>query len=413
MSRSAILVSLVCAAVTVWIGWWAYNTFELVEEEYLSDPSGEARRNPYLLAERFLNAVGQDAESQAGRERLRDLPTSADTMIVSDLGQNLNDTRHANLMAWVERGGHLIVAATLFLDDTDATGNALLDDLGVGLRRPDQVPDLPTIFGGDPDAETSTEDSGQALEDILRDRFSTVDITFEEGESATVNFSNYQYLDDTKGEADAFAQGEYGPHMMQFNRGEGLVTVMSDISFMQNPSSIGVRSRYQANSLAQHDNAWFLMLIAQTGGKVWILYNTAYPTLTELIWKRSPQVLLAFAVLVLAWLWWLSQQYGPKLQAAGGERRNILEQLLSTGNFEWTTDKGQRRVQLSRQRLLQELEYRHPQIARLNQEARCAYLADKSGLAPKDVSLALYAGWHGERDFIQITYLIQQLRDNL
>ena len=89
---------------------WFFANFERQTLEVPVGASMEARRNPFLAAERFLARLGIPVESVAGRDLLRQFPPTSDTLVVNGLGP-LNPERQEALRAWIEGGGHLVVEA--------------------------------------------------------------------------------------------------------------------------------------------------------------------------------------------------------------------------------------------------------------------------------------------------------------
>ncbi|MFT3734492.1 MAG: DUF4350 domain-containing protein [Rhodocyclaceae bacterium] len=98
---------------------------EWVETKHRVGTRPEARENDFLAAQRLMAAQGDKTDTVRDALTLRDLPTSA-TLLVGSAWDVQDAEQRKRLIAWVRRGGHLMLALT---DNTSGAG--ILDDLGV------------------------------------------------------------------------------------------------------------------------------------------------------------------------------------------------------------------------------------------------------------------------------------------
>ena len=379
-------------SLAVLISWWLGN-YELVEEQYRTGVSLEARRNPFLAAELFLREMGTDVESVHGRSRLQQLPPATDILLVNEFDGNLTPERYEKLLDWIDAGGQLIITANRLWNDKNKTsGNRLLDEFGIHLRPAK-------------DLKNDKLDLGSS---------EIINVDFDSGGSAKVVFNKYYHLDDVKKLASVTVNSNSGIHLLQIPYGDGLITVMSDNNFLKNPSSLTFAGfNFGSTSIAENDNAYFLWHLVGNDKKVWLIYNTHSPSISSLLWEKAPQFCVAFIILVIFWLWSTRNRFGPPLPAFETPRRNLLEHIQMTATYEWRQDKAENRLQHNRELLQQEIRTRHPNISSLEPSEQCAGLAKISGLAAEKVFQALYREWKTEREFIQITNLLRSLRQKL
>lgn len=86
-----------------------YLMYEKVEEEIWVGPSSEAKRNPFLAAQRFLTERGVTVVETTSELRFSELPASA-TVILSQVDTMLVSSSQIDAAVdWVQRGGSLIV----------------------------------------------------------------------------------------------------------------------------------------------------------------------------------------------------------------------------------------------------------------------------------------------------------------
>ena len=398
------LFGLILIGITAFV-IWLFQNYELVDEEIRTSMSKEARRNPFLAAELFLRESGVDVESVSGRNRLHELPSTRDILFVNNFGPNLSPPRHTALINWIESGGHLITTANKTWNaEKEESGDQLLDELGVRLysryRNYDDVDWL------DDDWENNTIDSSD---------HSPVEVNFDTGEVVKVLFDpNYELIDHDD-RASVLVGSAYGTHLMQIPLGDGLVTIMSDNRFLNNPKNLELFGQvlelsYYDSSIALHDHAYYLSLLIGTDSKVWLLYGMETEGLMKLLWHNAQMACISVIALILVWLWWQRNRFGPAIQTIEPARRNLLEHIHMCANFAWKLDKGQQLFQTNREQFLHWLAKKHPQISQLNTEEQSLRLAELSNLSANKIHHALFDDWKTEREFIQLTYTLQTLR---
>lgn len=377
-----LLIGLGAILLALFLSWF-FTNFERRSREIDSGYSAAAQRNPYLAAERFLARLGVPVESLAGRDRLRDLPPPDDTLVVNSLGV-LNAERQEALHLWVERGGRLIVEAVHLWDEDDSTEERrgyFLERYGVRLF----------------------EQAGRTnLFDVDDEVVAAVDIDDYQGE-LDVGFGVRYFLEDASGEASGHVVAEENVRLLQYEIGNGLLTVASDNRFLTN-SHIG-----------RHDHALFLALLADPpgNGKVWLLYDSGMPWLGALLWHRAPLVIISSLGLLIFFLWYQAGRLGPFVSGPAGDRRDLLAHLQASAGFLWRHGQGSRLTELSRGRIEQFWLRRHPTLRKLDQAGRVTWIAGRVGIAPTDVERVLYPKSVSEGDLVTDTVLLQRLWSSL
>ena len=113
---------------------WFINNHKQMEQEIRTDIAEEALRNPLLAAERFLQDIGQAAESRSDSELLSELPSTDDLILIHRLNTQLPDSYYDPLEEWMERGGGVVLMARS-LSDSDEDIHPLLSRFGISLQR--------------------------------------------------------------------------------------------------------------------------------------------------------------------------------------------------------------------------------------------------------------------------------------
>ncbi|MEM7363111.1 MAG: DUF4350 domain-containing protein [Pseudomonadota bacterium] len=380
MNARVLVVVVVMIAGAGLLAFWVYQNFELQKQTYRSGYSEEALRNPFLAAEMYLDRVGIEAESVSGRDLLLTLPQTGEVLIVNDFGPDLSDEAHAQLIRWLEAGGYMIMVAKEA--PATSTGRRLLDEYQITVHRPE-------------DPEISVEAIPVDAEDAL----------------PPVTFSGQQYLSVNEGEGYPILASELGVHVAEVRIGEGLLTVLSDSLFMSNPPpSSDWETVYRIDDTG---HAYFLSWLLPSDRKVWLLYSTHHRGLLPILWDAAPLLCLATVLLLVIWVWWMRDRFGSPLQNVDRPRRDVMEQLLATGRFEWQSDRSLRRVEETRRLFQTRLEKRHPRLRHLTSEERVAYLANVSSLPADSVRQAMFATWSNENELVDITHQLQAMNEDL
>lgn len=368
-----LIVAGVLAVVATLAVFWFLRNFELATEEQRGGWSREAIRNPLLAAEHLLGRLGVNARSIPYGELWERMPGKNDTLVVYRYQPPAGDERRQQLRDWVESGGHLIVAADRSLDAA-AVSRGLLAELGV--RR--------------------------AKGDIAEGFETDLSIDFEGSDKpVVVSVSNLHVLEDSDDNATArIPQGEQGYGLLQYEVGQGLVTVVSDIDFLGN------------ENIADNDHALALALLVGVPhpGTVWLAHDVVMPSLLDLAWQHLPQALAAAALSLLLWLWYLGTRLGPMLPPAQAPRRDIGEHLGATANYYWRRDRARQIYGRNRDRVLQAWLAKHYLLRTLEPAERHAWIAARSGLSARAVERALAGEFAGEADFVEMSSYLQTLR---
>lgn len=294
--------------------------------------SREAMLNPWLAAGRLLEKEGLKVRFAPDYARL---PARARVLVLATPLGYLDAGEQLALMNWVKAGGHLVLALQneggVAGDSTDAGLGKALD---VRLRR--QKPDL------------------EASRELAREPRLQPTQVAGEGTLQT-HFNPWTYLQAGKLAPDWQVRDRHGSHALRFALGQGRITVLSDLDWMDN------------RDLGEGDHAALLWRVvdALPGDEVWLVHGSQRPSLLALIWEAASRFLIALALLVLAWLWAASRRFGPPLSVLPAERRRLSEHLEASGRY--LARHGGLNVifDASRQRLLAQVQRRHPQWRRL------------------------------------------------
>lgn len=336
-----ILIASLSLIVFGLVTYWLSSHYRIVwEEEYIGF-QGEASYNRLLAAQRLLERLDLSADTVYFLLEEDEL-YSADTIVLRLKKAKLNPLQSAQIMKWVEYyGGHLIVEA---VED-----NEWLD---LGIKRTSQKEEKETAFKW----------QGQTLE---------------------IDFTGYYYLETTVEPIESIA-GQSGYYLLHYDYGEGLVTVLSDLDFINN--------RY----IGDNDHAQFFWQLLQlnpaTLNTIWLidLHGSNASSLWPLLWQHAWTLIISIAVLLVIWLWHISRRFGPLLPVPAQSRRRLLEHIEASGRFLWQQQQTEALLHETRQAVFQSLQQVYPNWLQLPRHELVAHLAELSQFSPAEVQMALY-----------------------
>lgn len=382
MNRRAFLLLLI-GLPTLLLGLgaaWFFENFEKITVETdEGDFQGEAKRKPYLAAQYLLQHSGAQVEYLHTLPRVETLPVEQAALLLLPNQAVLNQAQSDALLAWVERGGHLLFEAW----SEEAAKEPLLSALGVSL-----------LLG--------SEDAG----------FQRVRSKWLNGSVLETDFNaDYVLQQDAEVQPRPRWQltGTQGAHVLDFAYGKGRLTLLSSSSFLTN-AEIGIASHAEL--------LWRLLREApQPRERIWLahlLSGADTEPLWQMLWREARPLLLSLGLLLAAWLWMRMRRFGPLLPEPARERRRLLEHVEASGQFLWRHRQGALLLKESRRAVLQRIRLVHPDWLHLSPQALQTHLAILCGQAPEKIAQALYHdGFDNEAAFADSVRILQQIRTHL
>ncbi|MEZ5452342.1 MAG: DUF4350 domain-containing protein [Thiothrix sp.] len=312
MKLQNILLSVFIVLATAAVVLWFLQTFELKEMDEQVGFRGEAKTNQLFAARLFLKHMGIPAERKDG---LRELPTDTDTVLLIDTQRyTLSQQKIDELLAWVERGGHLITRArtpngeTLYDDGNDETA----DDDAI----PEPVNDaLQTALGVTLGKHIIPEDDDLPLDAKLSGMGHALEVDPE-----------FFYALDVKGHAYP-QRYQDSAWLLELEHGAGLVTLVANLDFIENPA------------LEDYDHAEFLWHMVHSlrdaPRAVWLVHMDDMPPLWQLLWQHAWALVLTLAAFIPLTILAFSPRFGPLIPTPPAGRRRILEHIHASGLFMW------------------------------------------------------------------------------
>ena len=357
--------------------------FRPVREEVDAGYRGAARTNPYLATERLLTRLGAEAETVHGSLELP--PPTATAIFLGSEPLPVNQDLDA-LLDWVSDGGRLVVTPA-----GAASFDALLAHFRLEVVRPESTEALP--------AEADTRGATETVEVDAPGERTPLRVAVPRGRRLVPREAEGS-TDEPVAEASV---------LRRYALGAGEVYVLADGSFLRN-EAIG--------RLDHARLAWALADRVHRSGneptRVILVVRDAVPSLAVLLARHAWPVLIAGALLLLAWLRLAMSRSGPALAEPSLDRRRLLEHVEAAGGFLWRQGGSAALVESTRRAVLARVHLREPAWETLPPEELARRAARASGLQPGPVERALFGPVPGDgHDFVHSIQTLETVRRSL
>ncbi|MFC5051975.1 DUF4350 domain-containing protein [Rubritalea spongiae] len=350
---------------------------ETEEKENVIGYMGKARKNPYLAAERYLEAGGKVVESTSGVLKFDE----ADGTVFAPASSVRSVGDAERILEWVADGGHFVC----FLERgeefwTDVGGypdhepevwgeseedeinngiNMLLEAVDLKLEVDEDWESAEDILG---DLEKTGEEENEALKKAREERLDkiargrilpsseVVDIYFDDEQSYAARLGGMKYfesIDDTYYIGDwydiadhhRFFSRLYG-YSEQGNEFMGRITFVSEARLFRNPYlELEQHAELLDAMVANNEHVEFSL------GKI--------RSFTSMLGEHASKAMWALFVLTVLWLWKNLPRFGPLLEVTEGHSRNYLEQVQHVGRFFWRQERSDVLLKSLREAVLQ------------------------------------------------------------
>lgn len=359
MSRRDILIAILIASLGVTGVAWFRANFEQTAEKVEVGFRGEARRNPWLAAERLLERMRVPASELRQFDGLRNI--KPDSVLVLPQGrQTIPESLRARVVDWVRNGGFLIVEA-----EYPAMADPLIDEFGVK-----RVKDA---------HDDKADDIDQNASDIDKD---SLDLTIVKLPGSTLTSLLWMKAGFSLVSEHAWfrAGTDYAASILMLRVGDGMVAVVNDLDFATN------------REIADLDHAQFVVELArfaQRPGPVIFFNNPGQPSLMKWLRTHAWAPISAAALALLLWLWKSIPRFGPVTPDPERTRRRLLDHLRASGRFLWARGQGGRLLEVSREACLRRISHALPDFETATASTQASRLTHIFGISSEQVQQIL------------------------
>ena len=388
MKRRIIWSLLAIGALATLISVWFLQNFEQVPVRHREAPQKEARRNPYLAFERLLQELGRPIERLESPRSLDQLPAQSILILDESRRRNVTPARAERLLNWVHSGGYLIVAAEKASDDP------LLARLGVSHYQP-------------PAGQCAPCAKNKSAEEADDDDLPTeIEVTLP------INQTRYRLEHFGRGLSSSSPEPAWQAGtakernaLLHFRWGRGHITVIDDLSFVDN------------HSLGEQDHAeliWALLQHYQAQGKIHLASRMEIQTLWQWLAESAWMLLISGALLIALWLWRIIPRFGGTCPSPIDERRDLTQHLSAIGRSVWREGGVTHWLTVVRHALNKRLSLRYPDLNRMDASEKRIVLAKVADCKTKDIHSALMSGQaQSAEEFTRTMQTLQRLDQRL
>ncbi len=414
-TRVLLLVGL---ALLVFLGWGLYSSIEFYDETEQTAGSIRAQRNPYLAAQLFMQEGGIDAveaDSLIGLNTLEGVTT----VLITDANQVVSPRQLEQVLNWLENGGTLIVTANSFANSDDL----LLEKFNVEVQWPERDDDSDDVTDdGDPSISESLREINRQIEEgkiqeigqTKIDEISLTRIDFgDDIGNLEIEFDSYRILthpyiegeevDDSSPQPFSWSSSDYGIHMMQFDVGEGLLTIISDPTI------------WTSSRIGDYDHAYLLWVLSSESSDFAILHPALRDSLWVLMSRNAPELLIALALTIALWLWHLGHRFGRIVPRDTDGGRALSEHFSATANYLWHRKASDKLIEPVRQQILRRASFLLPEFAGASNDPQrqLQLISQHCGIEVATVDIALNAIEFNELSFVRTVKLLKYIEQSL
>ena len=395
--------------------WGLYSSIEFYNETEQSGWSRKALYNPYLAAQTFMNDSGIEVTDVDTLVKLDQLD-SLGTLFFSDANQVQAPRQLKQLMDWLEVGGNVIYSADSVSHDDDL----LLREFGVEVDWSKTEEDAEADGEESSLSETLRDynrqiEEGKSREEIAREFGKSEEaltrIVFDDdigeieaafGTSRVLQHASFDDDDDAGlHQPFSWSSSEYGVHMMQFEVGEGLLTIVSDP---------GIWTSYHIDA---HDNAYLLWLLSSEDGSFAILRSVLHDSIWVLMKRNASELLIALGLLIVMMVWHQGNRFGRMLPRDLSRARALGEHFSSVSHYLWHRRKAEYLVAPLRQAVLRRASLILGEFARADQARQFELIAERCDLNPEAIARAFSIDDFNEASFVQTVRLLKRIEQLL
>ena len=394
-------------------GWGLYSSIEFYDETEESGWSSDALRNPYLAAQKFMARSGVAVTEVDSLARLDELD-GLGTLFFSDANQVQTPRQLEQVMNWLAQGGNVIYTADAVASDDDM----LLREFSVEVdwrefdaeqqTREASLSETMREYNRQIEAGKSREEIAQSLENekvsITRvqfgDEIGAIEVAFNDAKILL-----HPHISDSESVVEprpfSWSYSDQGVHMMQFEVGSGLLTIISDP---------GIWTSYHID---QFDHAYLLWLLSSDGGNFAILRSVLRDSIWVLMRQNAGELLIAAGFLILIWVWRTGYRFGRRVPRNLSHLRALGEHFSSISHYLWHRRQGPYLVDPLRTRVLRRASQTLGEFARADQARQFELIARRCDLNPEAIARAFSSTDFNEASFVQTVRLLKHIEQSL
>jgi hypothetical protein len=347
----AVLALLVCLLL--------YLNIEIVEVEDNTSTLDKLADQRFLAMQKLLENRGIAArQAQDYRLLFSDQentlnPIESDAIVLSDSEVAISQELSSAILAWVERGGYLVIATTSTGSEAGYRANSLLRELDVNVVWLDDI-ENPNIESEDFHLPT----------EISTDSDYSIKVSLEKSYRIVLPENQQIYY---------HAGDELGYTFAQIERGQGLITLMTEVEIWNN------------HQIQDYDNVVLLTGLLSGIDTLYMMVPKEKQHWFSLLFTFAPYFIGIGGLLLFTFLWKKAVRFGATHHLPGKERVAFSQHIEAAGQYYWNHQQQYVLLDSVRAVILQALIRRWPTVAQSDIERQIHLLSELSGWQPETV----------------------------
>ena len=189
--------------------------------------------------------------------------------------------------------------------------------------------------------------------------------------------------------------------MMQFEVGDGLLTIVSDP---------GIWTSYHIDA---HDNAYLLWLLSSDDGSFAILRSVLHDSVWVLMKRNASEFLIVAGLLIVMMVWRLASRFGRMLPRDLSRARALGEHFSSVSHYLWHRRNAVYLLAPLRQSVLRRASLTLGEFARADQARQFELIAERCDINPGAIARAFSIDDFNEASFVQTVRLLKRIEQLL
>ena len=409
----SVVITLSAALVVSSLLWVLYHSIEFYQETEKSEWSIEAIRDPYLAAQKFLTASGVDVIETDTLINIDSLE-NVSTLLITEASQVSRNRQLESILSWLDQGGSLIVTANTFSTEEDL----LLTEFGVDVDFP-ELEDDKTDEDKPSISESLREyndkiDQGMTPQEIAESGLKEVSLTeIDFGDtigSLQIHFNPNRILthayiegadDNPVHKPFSWSSSAFGVHMIQFDVGAGLLTIVSDPAI------------WQSQNITDYDHAYLLWILSAHEGDFAILRSIQRDSLWALAMANAYEFLIALTCFLVFYLWFLGHRFGRIIPMQNQTSRALSEHFSATTGYLWHRKAVTALLRPMREEIFRRAHLTLPEFSRADSNTRLELIAAHCKLDRQTVSTIMQTEKLNESAFVSTVKLLKQIEQSL
>lgn len=407
--QSKVIATLIIVCISI-VLFCSVFLMEKHEVQTWTGASENAKRNPYLASEKFLEGRGIEVLKTVDLLDFALIPTDQTILLTQVDGMLVSQRQINDALDWISRGGYMIVGVSekiqgnasilkhfdIVPEEVDVQfDDALLDDKGEPMSASEQMREinrkLDEVEPSDEDTPDDTRrivDSDDAFNDQLFDLLNTeyqhqyYKMDINGGNELTIavldriilnhdlinNYSEDNSLKRNGYTLNTWSRDEHGERLLHFHYGEGSFVALSSTELWEN-DYIGLA-----------DHAYFLSYLVPDDSTLQLFYNLNVPSLFSLIMRYFVEFIWASILLLLLWLWFHGVRVQLTSPMSDKGRRSFAEHLRASADFLSRNEQFSTLLEALQEDIETQFKGHYPNFSHLNDATKAAILVDKTQL---------------------------------